>query len=168
MLSYLPLSENNLEEAITLVKSVFVNDFNNQDSPEEAFKASLDRSKHQNFIYKHNLNILKYFVAVDESKNKIVGVTGWYTRDIDPLGIIWLGWYCVDKEERGKGVGKEILDWTIHQTKLAGYKIIKLYTSTDPNEAIAQELYEKMGFKIVGEELKGEEIYKTLYRERIL
>lgn len=40
-------------------------------------------------------------------------------------------------------------------------------TSEDPNEARAQELYEKLGFKIVGEEINTDD-YKTLYREKNL
>ena len=82
--------------------------------------------------------------------------------------MIWLGWYCLDKNERGKGFGREILEWTINNVKEKGYKIMRLYTTTDPNEATAQKLYEDLSFKIIDEEQKEGDSYKTLYRERIL
>lgn len=44
---------------------------------------------------------------------------------------------------------------------------MKLYTSTDPNESVAQVLYEKLGFGVIGED-EGDGIHKTLYREKIL
>lgn len=102
----------------------------------------------------------------NDISKKIIGVTGWYTKHTDSKNIIWLGWYCVSSSERGKGFGKNILDWTIKQVKEKGYTIMRLYTSTDPNEAVAQKLYEKTGFRLIGEENDGQ--YKTLFRELII
>jgi len=167
MLTYTPLSTENIKEVTALVYSVFPSDFENQEGP-RSYKISLDRNGHEDYIEEHHLDILKYFVVKNSPSEKIIGATGWYTLSTDSKDIAWLGWYCLDPNERGKGFGREILEWTINQVKEKGYKIMKLYTSTDPNEATAQVLYEKMGFKIVDEELKDGEIYKTLYREKIL
>ncbi|MCF7844188.1 GNAT family N-acetyltransferase [Candidatus Gracilibacteria bacterium] len=168
MLTYLPLSQENLEEASGLVRSVFPDDFNSEDSPYEAYRASLDSNTHKDFILKHDIDYMKYFVVKDFISENIIGVTGWYTQKSDDKDVVWLGWYCLDPKERGKGLGKEILIWTMNRVRELGYKVMKLYTSTDPNEATAQILYEKLGFKIVDEELKEGEIHKTLYRECIL
>lgn len=167
MLTYSSLSLENINEATKLVRSVFPDDFNGQDGI-DAYSASLNRENYKSFFESHHLEILEYFVVKDSSLEKIIGVTGWYTRTIDDKDTIWLGWYCLSPEVRGKGWGKEILKWTMDIVKEKGYKKMKLYTSTDPNEATAQILYEKLGFKIVDEELKEGEIYKTLYRECIL
>lgn len=59
MLIYEPLSENNLEEAINLVSSVFPNEENINDEPLVAYKASLYREKYSDFIKRHELDILK-------------------------------------------------------------------------------------------------------------
>lgn len=168
MLRYFPLSNENVNEAVDLVCSVFSGDCNTEDSPVVAYRASLDREQYQDFICRHNLGILEYFVVKKEDENKIIGATGWYTRITDDKNTIWLGWYCLSQEERGKGFGRKILEWTMDKAREKGYTKMKLYTSTDPNEATAQILYEKLGFEIVDEELKEGESYKTLYRECIL
>lgn len=167
MLTYIPLSQDNIQEAIDLVQAVFPTDFATQDSPEEAYRASLDRENHKDFISRHHLDILQYFIVRD-SAGKAVGVTGWYTETVGPKDIIWLGWYCLDPNERGKGYGREILEWTMNKAKEMGYKAMKLYTSNDPNEAAAQILYEKIGFNLIGEEQAEGEQYKTLFREKVL
>ena len=168
MLTYFPLTPENIDEAIVLVYSVFPDDFNSEDSPEEAYRASIERENHKDFILRHYLDTLEYLVVKNSPSEKIIGVTGWYTRTIDSKDMIWLGWYCLDKNERGKGFGREILEWTINNVKEKGYKIMRLYTTTDPNEATAQKLYEDLSFKIIDEEQKEGDSYKTLYRERIL
>lgn len=88
MLTYQILSRENIDEAIALVRSVFPNEFNSDDSPETAYKASLDRGIYKDFITRHNLEILNYFVAKDQLTERIVGVTGWYTRNIDKDDVV--------------------------------------------------------------------------------
>ena len=167
MLTYSSLSLENINEATKLVRSVFPDDFNGQEGI-DAYNASLNKENYKSFFESHHLETLEYFVVGDSSSEKIIGVTGWYTRTIDDKDTIWLGWYCLSQEERGKGFGRKILEWTMDKAREKGYTKMKLYTSTDPNEATAQILYEKLGFKIVDEELKEGENYKTLYRECIL
>ena len=168
MLTYIPLSKDNLEEAIDLVYSVFPDDANSMDDPAVAYRASIDKEGNQDFIQRHHLETLQYFIVKNFPDEKIVGVTGWYTEARGPKDIIWLGWYCIDPNERGKGFGKEILEWTIGKVKEMGYRVMKLYTTTDPNEAAAQILYEKIGFKLIGEEQEEGRAYLTLFREKVL
>ncbi|MDQ5962542.1 MAG: hypothetical protein QG653_349 [Patescibacteria group bacterium] len=168
MLTYSSLSRENIKEATALVRFVFPNDSEGQDSPEEAYKASLDKEGHQDFITRHNIKTLEYFVVKNTPSEKIIGVTGWYTEATNEKDVVWLGWYCLHPDERGKGLGREILGWTISEVKMRGYKVMKLYTSEDPNEATAQILYEKMGFKLTREETREGERFKVLFRERLL
>jgi GNAT superfamily N-acetyltransferase len=168
MLTYSPLSQENIEGAIALVRFVFPKDSEGQDSPEEAYKASLNKEGHQDFITRHNIKTLNYFVVKNAPAEKIIGVTGWYTENTNEKDVVWLGWYCLDPKERGKGLGREILEWTMNEVKMRGYTTMKLYTSEDPNEATAQILYEKLGFKITKEETREGETFKVLFRERLL
>ncbi len=168
MLTYSPLSQENIEEATALVRFVFPSDSAGPDSPEEAYKASLDKEGHQDFINRHNIKTLEYFVVKNAPSEKIIGVTGWYTEVIGEKDVVWLGWYCLDPKERGKGLGREILEWTMNEVKMKGYKVMKLYTSDDPNEATAQILYEKRGFKLIKEETKEGSAFKVLFRECLL
>ncbi|MBI2068852.1 MAG: GNAT family N-acetyltransferase [Candidatus Yanofskybacteria bacterium] len=167
MLKFEPLSERNIEEATELAHSVFPEDAKKERKPGDAYRASLEPRKYLDFYKQegYNLLLLEYYIAREPS-DKIAGVTGFYQRDIDPKDIAWLGWYCVDPQFRGKGYGREILEWTIDKAKEKGFTVLKLWTTTDPNEAAAQILYEKLGFTVVREE--DSEGYRTLYREKKL
>jgi GNAT superfamily N-acetyltransferase len=64
---------------------------------------------------------------------------------------------------RGRGIGRKISEWTISKARDLGYRQLKLYTSTDPNETMAQKLYESVGLKLYkrepSEDVLGEEIW---------
>jgi len=64
----------------------------------------------------------------------------------------WVGWFCVDPKSRGKQIGKELLKKAINSAKEEGRKYLELYTSTNPKEKIAHNLYRTMGFKITKRE----------------
>lgn len=166
-MKFKPLSKENIQEAIKLVNSVFPRDALLENNPANAYRVSLEPEKHRDFYKKFDLEFLKYFVVTESESDKILGVTGFYRRYKDPEDLIWLGWYCIEPSQRNKGFGKEILNWTINNAKENGYKRMRLYTSTDPNEEIAQKLYEKLGFNLIEEKIDSVSPYKTLYREKI-
>ena len=98
--------------------------------------------------------------------NELLGTTGLYRYKKDADEAVWVAWFCVDPKARGRGIGQELIDHTVMLARNAGYDRIRLYTSTDPNEAAAQRLYEKNGFKEIGRK-KG--IFATkLFREKHL
>jgi len=164
-----PLNKENIEEAIVFVNSIFPGDAEHLDNPAKAYRASLDAETYKEYKDKYTLKSLEYFVVREDVSKKIIGVTGFYTRTLDPKNVAWFGWYGIDPSQRGKGIGRKILEWTIKLIKDRGFNTFRLYTSTDPNEAAAQILYEKLGFKIIGETEHSvedpESDYKTLYRE---
>ena len=100
---------------------------------------------------------LHYWLAENE-ESQIVGITGLYvprTSDTD----IWLGWFGVKKEFRGKGYGKEILRWTIRQASKQGFTTLRLYTDSEENDK-AVKLYKSLGF--IGERYTAEALpYKA-------
>ncbi|WP_026732617.1 GNAT family N-acetyltransferase [Fischerella sp. PCC 9605] len=159
-----PLSPQTLDEAINLVDIVF---------PYQSIleKASLRASLFQdNWLYKigffwAGVSQLKYWVAIDENSNKVIGITGLYCYKRDEAEANWLGWLCVDPLFRGQGIGKKLLEFAINKTKATGKKFLRLYTSTDPNEATAQTLYEKYGFHIIREESMWGDKHKKIYRQ---
>lgn len=159
-----PLSEKNLEDAIALAHMVFKTDVESGNPPEMGFRASLDTQWKKKLLAKNqNIKDLTYFLLVDEYE-KVIGTTGFYTHINEP-DVVWLGWFCVNSEYRGQKLGEYLLKWSIEKAKEQGYSILRLYTSTEPNEAIAQKLYEKMGFQIVGIEKEEKDEYTTLYKE---
>jgi RimJ/RimL family protein N-acetyltransferase len=102
-------------------------------------------------------------VYIDET-GAVLGTTGLYQYKRDAQEAVWVGWFCVDPKARGKGIGQKLIDHTICLAVQAGFRRVRLYTSTDPNEEAAQRLYEKNGFKEISRK-KG--LFATkLFRER--
>jgi len=89
---------------------------------------------------------VSFDVYVDET-GKILGTTGLYQYKNDAQEAVWVAWFCVDPKMRGKGIGQKLTEHTIRLAAKTGFKKVRLYTSTDPNEEAAQRLYEKNGFK---------------------
>lgn len=169
-MNIIPLSKKYLEETIKMVNSVFPDDVKEEWSPDRSFRLGMRFSEDLETGKADWFKKLGYWIVLDDVTGEVVGSTGLYQPGDevdDDMDAVWVGWYCVRGDQRGKGLGRELLEWTIQKAKNEGYKKLKLYTSTDPNEARAQELYEKVGLKIVGQE-PGKSGYKTLYREKIL
>ncbi|MDE1874577.1 MAG: GNAT family N-acetyltransferase [Patescibacteria group bacterium] len=159
-ISFHPLSVQNLSAALSVASGVFPYNIR---SIEAAYRDSLDPLSER--MKKRRL--LAYFVATNDMTGKVIAVTGLYNHLIDHSpDEAWLGWFCVDPTERGKGFGRKTLEWTIERARDMGYKMFRLYTSTDSNEREAQSLYESEGLAIYkrepSEEHPGEEI---IYRE---
>jgi GNAT superfamily N-acetyltransferase len=87
-----------------------------------------------------------FSVYIDEA-GAVLGTTGLYQYKRDAQEAVWVGWFCVDPKARGKGIGQKLIEHTICLAVQAGFRRVRLYTSTDPNEEAAQRLYEKNGFK---------------------
>jgi GNAT superfamily N-acetyltransferase len=163
MIKIKKLTKKYLKEASELVDSVFQNE---PIIPSVAFEASLNKKKFEelNRISENKILSLEYFVAVNESE-KILGTTGLYSLEKDKNETYWLGWYCVDPEFRGKGIGSKLLDFTIRKAGERGKKILRLYTSTSPQEKTAQLIYDSRGFEITGIEKDNKSKLETIYRE---
>jgi putative acetyltransferase len=108
------------------------------------------KDKDLNNIERNYLSENGFFgVAVNMKTNKIVGTFGLFPIDED---ICELRKMYLLKEERGKGLGKFILDTAVSMAKEKHFKKIMLETVSALTVAIS--LYKKFGFK----EIKPEEI----------
>jgi GNAT superfamily N-acetyltransferase len=87
---------------------------------------------------------MRYWLAIDHETGQVIGTTGLYSYPDDPKAL-WLGWMCVDPDHRGKGIGRQLLDFSLAQAREEGATHLRLYTSNHPNEAAAQLLYESRG-----------------------
>ena len=130
------LTKKYLNEAVKLVESIFTDE---EESVKREIEASVDGKKFQKYVTKVDRHIrsLEYFITVN-IKGKVVGVIGIYTLIENYEDTLWIGWYCVHKRHRGRGIGKLLLDFVIDKARERGKKYICLYTSTDSNEAKAQ------------------------------
>jgi GNAT superfamily N-acetyltransferase len=110
--------------------------------------------------------ILNLWIAVDHPAERVVGTTGLYTYLRDAAEAVWLAWFCVAPEARGKGIGSHLLDFSIAEAQKTGRRYLRLYTSDDRREAAAQRLYESRGLRIVGR--KRRLFHTEIYRELLL
>ena len=92
-----------------------------------------------------NMKVGKSYLIWAIYNNKIIGscdITRGSTRDYH-VGNIGL---MVDKDFRGEGIGRFLIEYILEQAKkMSGIKIAKLFIFDD-NE-IAKNLYQKLGFK---------------------
>ena len=112
---------------------------------------------------------IKDMIAFDvyvDGVDLVIGATGLYRYMNDANEAVWVAWFCVDPKARGRGIGQALIDHTVSRARNAGFNRIRLYTSTDPNEAAAQRLYEKNGFKEIRRK-KGM-FTTTIFREKSL
>lgn len=146
-----PLSKDNLEAACKLANRVFSTE---EEPPSVAFQESLNPPRSD----------LRYWVAVNSS-GEVVGTVGLYYEEADEDRVYWLSWFCVKPEARNRGIGSQLLQFAINKTRKEGRKILKLYTSTDPNEFASHRLYEKYGFKLSGKGSLDADGFQILYYE---
>lgn len=132
MLEYIEITNNNLEYATKIQNEIFVGE-------ESAYEH-----------YKHTIDVKieydKYFLVYMD--RKIVGITGYYSNeDINETNSLWLGWFGVLKEYRGRGIGRTILLDTIEMIKKLSkkypIKYFRLYTSEKDNIS-AKPLYDSV------------------------
>jgi GNAT superfamily N-acetyltransferase len=111
---------------------------------------------------------LQYWVAVtDENDGDVLGTTGLYSTRKDRYEARWLGWFCVAPQQRGQGIGGQLLDYAITEACREGAKILRVETSDDANEAAAQRLYESRGLAVTNVQPTGRR-YRKVYRELLL
>jgi len=134
MIKILPLSKKYLDEAISLVKTIFP-----YKEDQKIARINLEES----------LTLKKFgqrYWVVAGNSGKLAGVTGLYL-DAKDRDVIWLGWFGVHPAYRRCGIGSYLLEFTIKEAKRKDFKKIKIYTSTDKHERAAHRLYELYGFK---------------------
>ena len=132
MLTYELISQNNLQEAIMVQKTIFPAENGSQDLIDSMNSAP---PSHQ-FLQRHWL--------VREN-NQPVGIVGLYAYKDYPEDA-WLGWYGILEVFRGKGYGRKIFNFAKEQALLLNFKNLRLYTDEEDN-FIATKLYEKLGME---------------------
>ena len=166
-LIYEPLSKDTLLDVIDLAHLTWADDFKTKDSPEESYLSSIEPEKYQELWDRKNFRTLEYFTIKNEGGD-VIGIAGLSTKKAETENIVWLEWYAVHPLHRGKGYGREILQWVISKVKQKKFKILRLYTSDHIDEVTAQILYDKLGFKETRREKEGDNTWTTIYKELIL
>ena len=103
--------------------------------------ADLPSRKHfKTIIASENIH---FFIA-ETGEKQIVGMLSVVTYKI-PTGLkVWIEDVVVDESQRGKGLGKDMMQHAIDYSKSLGAKSVAL--TSRPSRVAANELYKKMGF----------------------
>ena len=150
------LSIVTLKQAIDVVCKTFPPP--QEEDPRAGFRASLVPSR--------DPKRLRYWVAIDANSGEVIGTTGLYKTSRDCDDAYWIGWMCVTAERRGEGVGKDLLEFTLAMARREGKRWLRLYTSTNPVETVAQILYEKYAFREKYRAPSRQSKYALIVREK--
>ena len=141
------MTQETLDQAVALVTKIFPPEYEEEPGTEE-LPASLDPDARRAFLAKSGITFLQYWVAM--RGKKVAGIVGLYCYKQDEVEADWLGWFCVKKSARRKGLGSELLLLAISEAKKRGKNFLRLYTTDDPEEIDAHRMFERYGFKVVG------------------
>ena len=159
-----PLSWRNLRSALNLLNRVFTRESQGGERPFVFFTASLC-SLGRLLLKGKGYPFVRYWVDRDSETGAVTGTVGVYTK-ADDDDAYWGGWMCVDPEARHKSLGMALsYRAMVEATKRGDRKYARLYTSTDPNGAAAQIMYDQMGLEVYREEDEPGTGYKRLYRQ---
>lgn len=158
------LSKKRVKEAVELILRCFP-----ESSPDDYDYAgkwipySVDHKK------ENEKSGMGYWVAIE--KRKIVGANGLYALPDDKKAL-WISWFCVAPEYRGKGIGGKLMDFAIKKAKIAsgrtGRKILRLYTDTLKRERVARILYKRRGFEEYKREKDRTHKGYLIYMQRLI
>ena len=90
-----------------------------------------------------------YFVWQNDSK--VLGIAGLHHYNWGPKENVWLGWFALDPDLQGKGLGSKLFDEMIVLAKEMGFKKMFIETYISPAFEKAREFYQNKGFKPAGE-----------------
>lgn len=159
-LKIVPLSKKTLESAMKLVNLCFPVKMKNEDS-DSLLQASLGL-KNITIVDKKCV-FVKYWVIVNNKK--VIGVVGLSGNKGTINKEYWLDYLCVEPHLRRKGIGNKLLNFAINKAREDGKKYVRILTTESSDEAAAQFLYEKTGFKIIKYGKEKGFPYKLIYRK---
>jgi ribosomal protein S18 acetylase RimI-like enzyme len=122
--------------------------------PQVASVADLPTSQYfKGILTSENIH---FFIAELENK-QIAGMLTIAIYKIPSGTKVWIEDVVVDEEQRGKGLGKELMLFAINYSKTLGAREIGL--TSRPSRIAANKLYQKIGFKQY-----ETNVYKYLFR----
>lgn len=134
MITYTPLTIENLDEAIRLQALIFPHE---KDADFLRSSCLNDQKEIQNLFNFSELWLIK-------QKDIPVGLTGLHSYTKYPQDV-WMNWFGILPEYRGKGIGRQALEWTIAQAKKKGFPHVYLYSEIGDND-VAIAFYRYLNF----------------------
>jgi GNAT superfamily N-acetyltransferase len=136
---FVPLTADHLIEASRVAAVLFPWETEHQ----EALATALAPEAQRTFLNGHGLASVRCGVALKE--NLVAGLACFYVYEERPEEV-WLAWFGLRPEMRGQGKGREFLDWFIDTARREGRKVLRLWTTDEPEYAAARRMYDRRGF----------------------
>lgn len=158
-----PLSPATLKQALALITSTF------RLTPEEAPSAELEESvepgRHTALLAEKGISDPRYWVALYHGH--VAGVTGIYFSPADRDEAVWGGWTVYEPKFRTSVSRAKVLliQKMVIEASATGKRLLRLYTSTAPEEAAANRLYDRVGLKVYKTESLEDGSGTVLYRQ---
>jgi GNAT superfamily N-acetyltransferase len=108
-----------------------------------ALLAALFPEAHAGFLAERRLNGARFWTA--QLEDRVVGLAGLHDYRGMPSDV-WLSWYGLLPDARGRGHGGRLLDWVIRTARAEGRTVLRLWTTIEDEYERAIQLYEKRGF----------------------
>jgi putative acetyltransferase len=138
-LIFRPIEEKDNKEIATLIRGVFV-EFNIHKPGTVYFDPTTD-----NLFELFRATGSEYWIA--EENGIIIGGCGVYPTPGLPEGCAELVKFYLSVTQRGRGIGRNLMEKTFKSAKQYGYRQLYLESLPELNRAIS--LYEKAGFKFI-------------------
>jgi putative acetyltransferase len=138
-ITFRPIEEKDNKEIAELIRTVF-REFNIQKPGTVYFDPTTD-----NLFGLFSISGSAYWIA--EENNIIVGGCGVYPTPGLPEGCAELVKLYLSASQRGKGVGRQLMEKTFDSARTMGYR--QLYLESLPELGRAISLYEKADFKFI-------------------
>lgn len=107
----------------------------------------------------------KYWVIIDRETDNVAGIGGLYTYVGKESEAQWMGWFAVDPQHQGNGLGGRMLRFLIEKARASGTPALRLWTEDLEAERTAQIVYLKHGLRLYKKTAVPGEEYHALFRE---
>jgi putative acetyltransferase len=134
-----PIEEKDNKEIAELIRTVF-REFNIHRPGTVYFDPTTD-----NLFKLFRVPGSEYWIALENGE--IIGGCGVYPTPGLPVGCAELVKFYLASSQRGKGIGRQLMEKTFGSAKELGYRQLYLESLPELNRAIS--LYEKAGFKFI-------------------
>lgn len=163
------LTEPYLERTCAVVDACFPHE---PVHPDLTVRESLDKCHHlrQSILkeYGEPLDRIDFWIALDTDNDRVVGTSGLYYDMRDEDEAVWMEWFCVDPEYRGRGIGVALIDKAISEALRRGKAFLRLYTNEEATPTVAHAMYAERGFRVMHKEWDARRGCNLLFMEKRL
>jgi GNAT superfamily N-acetyltransferase len=110
---------------------------------QEALAAVIYPTVRDAFLHRHSLHSVRCWTT--KSGHDVAGFASVYGYTAQP-DELWLAWFGLRPEFRGRGAGAELLDAVIALAEREGRETLRLWTTDEEEYATAIRLYLRRGF----------------------